>query len=209
MKRVAQRSPVSRSVILPGFAILACTLLPLDAAPSGDDLIFESPDLRIYRALDREGRGVLVLTNVDEEGNFFPGRRSEADTADAPRATEGSCPGATGSVPVASPADSPGQKPGSVRVKVRLGDTTERPASEDEIDVRTDEMAGTTIVININTPPPSLDAVPAIYPVLAFGGLPGPFRYPDHLHFLCYGHGTGSPSLFSGLGLNASNRFGL
>jgi hypothetical protein len=148
MTRSERCSPACPAAILPGLALLACTFVPLRAAPSGDEVIFESSDLRIYRALDRDGRAILVLTNVDEEGNF-PGRRNEA--------------------------------------------------------------GGTTIVININNPPPSpAAAAPAVlYVVPAFGGLPGPFRYPDRQPFLGYGHGIGSPSRFSGLGLNASNGFGL
>ncbi len=207
MQRVVRRFLIPRRAILPGWAILACTLSTLHAAPPANETIFESPDLRIYRALDRDGRAVVVLTNIDQDGNFFPGRRQE-QVAERPAALPESCAAGSGPAPAPPGAEEPKRR--SVRVRVGGDDGSERPAREDEIEIGSDGTGDTTIVININNPAPAPSAAPILaYPVLAFGGLPGPFRYPDHLHFLGYGHGVGSPSLFSGLGLNAGNHFGL
>ncbi len=82
---------------------------------------------------------------------------------------------------------------------------------------RDGEPAGTTIVININAPPPSPAEpdgfapafYPVIYPVASFAALPVPIGYPRNHHFLGYGLDISSPGLFGGLGLNAGNRFGL
>ncbi|MBI4169669.1 MAG: hypothetical protein HY510_07005 [Acidobacteria bacterium] len=200
-----------RAVLGCGFALALAwpAFSAAHAAPGSDEILFASPDLRIYRTFDRHGNPTIVLTNLDDEGNFLDPRtaREEAPAARPPAPRERPVP----------PADTAARgddewtgKPsaGPVQVVVRGGGAG-RPVDYGEVEVTTDAGGGTTIVININNnlPPPA--AVPAVYPILSYGGLPGAFRYPEHQHFLGYGHGTGSPSLFSGLGLNAGNRFGL
>ncbi len=52
-----------------GVALFAARL-PLRAAePEGGEVVFRSPDLRIFRTLDRHGSPTVVLTNLDEDGN--------------------------------------------------------------------------------------------------------------------------------------------
>src|SRR5216117_2218531 len=44
------------------------------AAPPAEETIFQSTELRIYRTVNRDGIPIMVLTNVDEAGDYFPGR---------------------------------------------------------------------------------------------------------------------------------------
>jgi hypothetical protein len=165
------------------------------AAVPADEILFESPRVRIYRALDRHGRPTTVVTNLDENGEPL-------DPAVDPPA------------PRPEPAAAPRPESPPVKVAIRRGNGEERAAGEDEIEVQSDESGGTTIVININNNPPAAPPAPAppqpalvAVPVLGYGGIVGPFRYPEHHHFLGYGHGVRSPSSFSALGLRASDRF--
>jgi len=138
--------------------------------------------LRIYRALDRNGRQVVVLTNLDDQGNRLPSPPDER-VPEAPIATE-RC-----------------QAPARA---------SEEPAPVGSAPAQERDGGGATIVININNAP--LETAPdTVYalPTLGYGGLVGPFRYPENHHFLGYGTGISSPSLFGGLGLNPGNRFGL
>ncbi len=63
-----------------------------------------------------------------------------------------------------------------------------------------------TVVVNVQAPPPSLPVIG--FPLVAVGGIAGPYEYPLPLPFLGYGHGISTPGWFSGLGLNAANNFG-
>jgi hypothetical protein len=169
----------------------------------------------IYRTLDRHGTPVIVLTNLDEEGQALagpgeatppevPGPSSEGETCrPAPLSAQGDVENPAGKQTAG----------GRVRVVVNRGDGQE-PADPGEVEVTSDGGGGTTVVVNVNPPSrPERDTVVvpggSFYPVLTYGGLVGPYRYPDHLYFLGYGPDTSSPSLFGGLGLNAGNRFGL
>ncbi len=182
---------------------------PSRIAPPAEETLYQSDDLRIYRGSGRHGGPVLVLTNLDAQGNFFPGHRSEAPSGEE-RAKPPGPPPAWSPAPAVEPA--PQSTPAAqVQVLVNRGDGAD-PAASDDVEVRTDGGA-TTVIINIHPPAPperQTIVVPAAgFPTVAYGGIVGPFRYPDHLHFLGYGHGTSSPSYFGGLGLNAGNRFGL
>ncbi|MGH9749514.1 MAG: hypothetical protein ACRD5D_01385 [Candidatus Polarisedimenticolia bacterium] len=180
---------------------------PLPAAC--DRTIFETRDLRICAALDRQGRAGLLLTNLDDDGNrLVPAKVEETPVRPAPRPRP-EAPPAAGNEPGTERSREEAGEPPSVKVVVR-SDGDERPAGEGEVEVTT-RGEGTTIVINVNPPAPDPPA-PIFVPVsgvVAVGGLPGPFRYPEHHHFLGYGHSVSSPGLFSGLGLNPSNRYGL
>jgi len=43
-----------------------------------DEVVYRSPEVRIVRTLDRHGAPMLVLTNLDEEGNRMGGEPEEA-----------------------------------------------------------------------------------------------------------------------------------
>ncbi len=176
---------------------------PLRAETQGEGTIYQSLDLRIYRTVDRYGAPTVVLTNLDEEGNRLGGEPQGVPcAASVPR--EASRPVTTG--------DAPDVHPG-LRASVHGPEGTEAPDGAGSVEIKGDGRGETTVVININNlppPPPAPAPEPQVlYPVFAGGGLAGPFRYPDHQYFLGYGPGVSSPSLFSGLGLNAGNRFGL
>lgn len=181
------------------------------AAPASEDILYRSSHLMIYRATSTRGVPVVVLTNLDDQGNPFsppgggPDEREDAARPQAPqREPESGAPAAA--------APGPGEAPpaGAVKVVVNQGGG-EQAIDDQNVEVTTDGTGGTTVIININ-PPASPEkerlVVPVAYPVLAVGGLPGPFRYPEDHHFLGYGPGISSPSLFSGLGLHSGNRFG-
>lgn len=197
-----------RTVIL-AFSMSALVPLLADpgpsawAAPPAEETIYQSSDLRIYRTVNRDGAPVVVLTNVDAEGQYFPGR-----PADSPRREERAFP--PYAPPPAAPVAAPERpQPPPVKVVVNRGEG-EDPAAEAE--VASDTGGGTTVIINIHppAPPPRETAVlPVAYVPVSYGGLVGPFRYPDHQYFLGYAPGTASPSFFGGLGLNAGNGFGL
>jgi hypothetical protein len=179
--------------------------------PAGcDRAVYESRDLRICAALDRQGRPGLLLTNLDDDGNrLVPATAEEPSPRWTPPAVPAAPPAREDERDADARPEATVEEPPSVRVVVRsAGD--ERPAGDGEVEVTT-RGEGTTIVINVNPPAPERPA-PIVVPVggvVLVGGLPGPFRYPEHHHFLGYGHSTASPGLFSGLGLNPSNRYGL
>jgi hypothetical protein len=187
------------------------------AVVPADEVLFQSPRVRIYRALDRHGRPTIVLTNLDENGEPLDPEEEERPVPSVQRPHVS--PGAA-SAPGRAANAGEGRRGGApVKVAIRPGDGEERAAGEDEIEVRNDDGGGTTIVININNnpPPPPAPAPPpappppppavVTVPVLGYGGIVGPFRYPEHHHFLGYGHGVRSPSSFSALGLRVSDRF--
>jgi hypothetical protein len=182
------------------------------------EIIFQTAQLRIYRTVDKNGRPATVVTNLDAEGNPLDAGWGQQVLED--RLGTGAQPAPIDEQPAADPNRSEpqaGASParGAVKVSVRSGDGPERPADDGEIEVRGDEAGGTTVVININNnPPPPAPAPPPAYgptvpawPVVLYGGIVGPFRYPEHHHFLGYGLGVRSPSSFSALGLRASDRF--
>ncbi len=185
------------------------------AATPGEAILYQSRDLVIYRAVDRHGAPVVVLTNLDQEGNALAGP-DEAMPPDAPgpRSEGESCRPAP--LPAQGEVESPAGRQsagGRVRVVVNRGDG-QQPEDQGEVEVTSDGPGATTVVINVNPSTRSERETAVIpggsfYPVLAYGGLVGPYRYPDHLYFLGYGPDTSAPSMFSGLGLNPGNRFGL
>jgi len=168
--------------------------------------------LRIYRTVSARGTPVLVLTNLDEEGNLLTGD----DSAD-----EGGPPAPGSPTAVSTPSGSPPPTeqpapvrvlpgPGEVTVLVHQGENT-APIDERSVEVRSDGAGATTVVVNINLPlAPSGETtyLPApSYPLVAYGGLPGRFRYPDHLPFLGYGTSNDTPVFFGGLGLSSTERY--
>ncbi len=180
------------------------------------DVILQTDELRIYRIRRSDGRRALVLTNLDEGGrrmggegpppaprDLAPDRRSAISGTRAE--TEDPAPEERGATPGTAP---------TVQVIVRRDDGSRHAveAGDVEMDPRGD---GTTIIINIDaTPasPPAASPPVLVAPVVAIpgiGGIRGPIRYPEHHHFLGYGHDISSPGYFGGLGLNAGNGFGL
>jgi hypothetical protein len=195
---------ILRTVVLSGLIVFwGAPARSLRAEPQAEGTIYQSLELRIYRVVDRYGAPTVVLTNLDEEGNRLGGEPQGAPCAPSapPEASR-----------AATTGDAPGSHPG-LHVSVHGPGGAEAPEGAGSVEITGDGHGETTVVININNlpPPPAVPAPEpqAIYPVFAVGGLAGPFRYPDHQYFLGYGPGVSSPSLFSGLGLNAGNRFGL
>jgi hypothetical protein len=193
---------------------------PALGAPTSDEIIYQSSGVKIYRAVSRRGTPVMVLTNLDGEGNRFPspggagGDMAGTERQAPPCGAEDPARKASGSPDGNRVSGTPAGPPsGSVKVVVNQGDGAAQVDKRD-VEVTADGSGGTTVIININPPAsPEKEAVivpaPLAYPVVAIGGLAGAYRYPDHLHFLGYGHDTSSPSWFGGLGLNAGNGFGL
>jgi len=172
---------------------------PPTSGASGQEL-FRSADLRIYRAVVRDGGATIVLTNLDEEGNRFGG-----EVVEASRTSPGAPPPAAASNVVAS-AGPASAAPGSV--------AADEPPT---VEGRDSAAPGTTIVININVAPPepvvpdvdARAAYPVVYQVAAPAGHSGRIGDLSNHHFLGYGLDISSPGWFGGLGLNAGNRFGL
>ena len=187
-------------LLILGLPILAFQTI----AQPAEETLYQSDNLRIYRGTGRHGLPVLVLTNLDAQGNFFPGHRSDAAAVEVRSEPSGSPAPAAGAAPRPAPV-------AQVQVVVNRGDGA-APTDADDVQVEADGRGGTTVIINIHPPAPperQTVVVPAGYPVVSYGGLAGPFRYPEHLHFLGYGHDTSAPSYFGGLGLKADNGFGL
>jgi hypothetical protein len=212
------RGPARRpaATLTAAAALLSAAFLFVAAAPRAgagdcDDPVLSAPDLRICRTIDRSGRSAVVLTNLDDDGNRLAPDAGPGPAA-APRAWRETSQGEdTGTADAgAGTADAGGADPATVRVVVR-GEGGDRDFAAGEVEVQGDGRGGTTVVINIDArPDPRPAVVPVVaVPVVAVGGLPGPFRYPDRQPFLGYGGGTSSPGWFGGLGLNASNNFGL
>ena len=223
--RFSRRLPLPDGLAAPVMVLaIACTAngyRPALAASSPEEILFQASDLKIYRTLSRQGTPVVVLTNVDAEGNLLSGGDGSRGVSQAPPAlvppgssgAEGPCgrPGPERS----GDGGAPGRPSsgGNIRVVVN-GDGRTTPVDGREVDVSTDGSGGTTVIININpqaSPERETAVLPAplAYPIVAIGGLVGAYRYPDHMHFLGYEPGTSSPSWFGGLGLNAGNGFGL
>ena len=80
------------------------------------------------------------------------------------------------------------------------------PGPAPEIRPEVEAGAAPVVVVEVHVEPPRETGLP-IWPSWT-GGLVGPYRYPDQLHFLGYSGTGASPGWFSGLGLNPSNRFG-
>jgi len=200
--------------------LLAAALMaghPVPAAPASDVIIDQSSGVMIYRGTSPRGTPVVVLTNLDEEGNRLP--CPGADTAGSglktpPCAVEPQAQVESGPMDgKRAPGTPQGPPPRPVKVVVKQSEGAAEVDARD-VEVTADGTGAPTVIININPPAaPERETVvvpaPLAYPIVAIGGLAGGFRYPDHLHFLGYGHDTSSPSWFGGLGLNAGNGFGL
>ena len=158
--------------------------------------------VRIFYGEDSEGQPAIVLTNLDEDGKQRP---SCYDDTPWPASPPRPLP------PAVPPSDE--DETDTVDVQVTGGALPDGS----QIEVKTGDAGGTTIIININQPPPpppAAEPTPQVVVVrtlgyAAFGGVPGPIRYPENHRFLGYGDDTSSPSWFGGLALNAGNQFGL
>jgi len=182
------------------------------AAPGSQDFIYQSSGLRIYRATSRQGTQVVVLTNLDEEGNLLAGHDGAGEEGvrpPGPRVGEAAdvAPPPSSARP-AIPEESSGAA--GVRVVVHQGGDAVS-VDERDVEVQSDGAGATTVVININPPAaPGVGTmfVPApAYPFVPYGGLVGPFHYPDHLYFLGYGPSNDTPVFFGGLGLSSTDRY--
>jgi hypothetical protein len=179
------------------WAIALVPGLPAHADGGTGEIIFESEDLRIYRTIRANGSAAIVVTNLDADGHRM---------GDEPP-------------PWVAPArqvDEPAEAAPPVQVIVNQGDGSTPSEAPAEVSMQAGNGDGTTIIINIDAtpsaPPPQNPAPVVVVPtarLLGVGGVRGPTRYPDHQHFLGYGHDVSSPGFFGGLGLNAGNGYGL
>jgi hypothetical protein len=80
-------------------------------------------------------------------------------------------------------------------------------AAEEEGSYEEPEAAPPQVTVNVQLPPGPQPWFSA--PILVVGGVAGAYQYPKRLGFLGYGPGISSPAWFSGLGLNATNNYGL
>jgi hypothetical protein len=184
------------------------------AAPTPQEILFQSSELKIYRATSPRGTPVMVLTNLDALGNRLAPLPEDECVPAIAAGPEGGGRNTTGAgTSDRSPEVPTTSSSGSVKVVVNQGDGA-APIEERNVEVSADGSGGTTVIININPPaPPEKDTavfpLPQAYPVVVTGGLAGAYHYPNHLYFLGYGPDISSPSMFGGLGLNAGNGFGL
>jgi hypothetical protein len=182
------------------------------AAPTSQDFIYQSVGLRIYRATSRQGTPVVVLTNLDEDGNVLPGHEGAGEeAARSPRLPNAEDAGVAPAPPPPQPAcaeERPGLPGASVLIH-QGGDAA--PVDGRDVEVQPDGAGGTTVVININLPAAPAGGTTIVpgqaYPFVPYGGLVGPFHYPDHLYFLGYGPGNDTPVFFGGLGLSSTDRY--
>lgn len=193
--------------------------MPAFAAGSGTlllDVIYESDEVRIYRTIRPNGQKTVVLTNLDAEGRRMGGEIPASFRRPSPmaRPAEESRPPPPAheeALPMTSDSGGRGITPATdVQVIVNRGDGSQDAIAQDAVRV-TPSGDGTTVIINIDVvAPPAPAPAPVVFaPIALAGGVPGPVRYPDHHHFLGYGHDNSAPGLFGGLGLNASNGYGI
>jgi len=135
--------------------------------------------VRVFRRTAEDGRAMLVLTNLDEEGNPI------RDPAEEP-------------IPAAPPAPPPAAAPEP---------SAACPAPREEIPAPSAPADPPQVVVNIEIPQSPQPWFTA--PVVAVGGIAGPYQYPERLGFLGYGPGLTYPRWFSGLGMNPSSGYGL
>ncbi len=206
-------STVWALALAPALAVLAA--YPVLASPDGDEILFQSSDLKVYRTVSRRGTPVVVLTNLDAEGNLLVpfagfteksvsavGQATSGGSADRERGTGGPGEGQrTSDVSGTTRTD-------SVKVVVKRGGGA--GIDDGDVEVTADGSGGTTVIINVNPAAPEAERAPAVvfsYPMVAYGGLAGGFHYPDHLYFLGYGPGNDTPVFFGGLGLSSTDRY--
>src|SRR5206468_12929626 len=105
-------------------------------------------EVRSYRATSSSGTPVLVLTNLDEEGNRLG--------APCPWEPEPPLPSPAPAISSAGGAGT-GPAAGGVSVLVNRGDG--EPSDAQQVEVKTDDHGGTTVIVNINPPPPAKETV--------------------------------------------------
>jgi len=197
----------------PEVAALAVVLAGLGgsaslAEPASQDCIYQSVGLRIYRTTSRLGTPVVVLTNLDDDGNVLAGHDGAGEAAMPPPRVPAAEDAEAAPPPLSPRPAIPGASGVSVLVH-QGGDAV--AVDERDVEVQSDGAGATTVVININLPAAPAGGttfVPAqSYPLVPYGGLVGPFHYPDHLYFLGYGPGNDTPVFFGGLGLSSTDRY--
>src|SRR5438093_4216755 len=93
------------------------------AAPASQDFIYQSVGLRIYRTTSRLGTPVVVLTNLDDEGNVLAGHDGAGEEGVPPRVP--TAEEAVAPPPLSPRPATPGEIPGGRGVSVlvhRSGD---------------------------------------------------------------------------------------
>ena len=201
----------------PEVAALAMVLVGLggsasQAASASQDFIYQSVGLRIYRTTSRLGTPIVVLTNLDDEGNVLAGHDGAGEEGMPSPRVPAAADADVAPPPLSPRPATPGGIPGASGVSVLVhqgGDAV--PVDQRDVEVQSDGAGATTVIVNINLPAVSVGGttfVPApSYPLVPYGGLVGPFHYPDHLYFLGYGPTNDTPVFFGGLGLSSTDRY--
>ncbi len=92
-----------------------------------DQVVYRSPEVRIVRTLDRHGALMLVLTNLDEEGNRMGGEAEETACPPAGSAPEAPLPEAPPEGQAEPPRD-------GVTVIVNINNPPAAPPEDDAAD---------------------------------------------------------------------------
>src|SRR5712692_2679760 len=165
-----------RFILSPEVAALAVVMAGLGgsaslAAPS-QDFIYQSVGLRIYRTTSRLGTPVVVLTNLDEDGNVLAGRDGAGEEGMPPPRVPAAEDAEVAPQPLSPRPAIPGASGVSVLVH-QGGDAV--PVDERDVEVQSDGAGATTVVINVNLPAApggGTTFVPAqSYTLVPYGGL--------------------------------------
>ncbi len=212
MRQTAHTLGVAPAALLSVFGFAGFELRAAPGAPPTEQILYQSIGLKIYRTTSLHGTPIVVLTNLDEQGNYLsPHGGPDVKGVHEPRAADADV--TRGALePPASHAVTPGEgrATGGVSVIVRQGGDAVA-GDETDVEVQSDNANGTTVIININAPTAPQTQRPVVSvapcPLVVYGGLPGWFHYPDRLPFLGYGTTNDTPVFFGGLGLSSTARY--
>ncbi len=90
------------------------------AAPASQDSIYQSVGLRIYRTTSRLGKPVVVLTNLDDDGNVLAGHDGAGEAAMPPPRVPAAEDAEVAPPPLSTRPAIPGGIPGASGVSVQV-----------------------------------------------------------------------------------------
>jgi len=207
---------IRRSIVLAAGLLAAAALAGLVVAraaelpcPAGNEVLYATAELRISCTANRQGRPALLLTNLDEDGE-----RLSPEAPDFPP-SPATAPRIETTIPAPAPDPDPGthqDRAETVAIVLRNDDGSQE---ERTVEVHRKEGDAPTIVINIDnrqSPPPAAAAPAPVAPVtsawpwapVVYAGLPGPYVFPEHYHFLGASHDNSYPRWFGGLAFGTS-----